>query len=122
VEVSLSDQSLALAPLTGSGRSLSEASGSFGGLTLPSNVAQGPDGSIFLLDQQMAVLKRFDPCECRFEIVPYLGGVGAKPRQLLTPHGLGICGGNIFICDTGNHRLSVFALRGFVLRAHWAPP
>jgi phage tail-like protein len=122
VEVSFADQFLTLAQVPGSGRSLSEASGAFGGLTLPSNVARGPDGSTFLLDQQTAVLKRFDPCECKFEIVPRLGGAGKGPWQLSNPNGLGICGGNIFICDTGNHRLSVFALRGFVLRAHWAPP
>lgn len=122
VEISPDDQSLALAPQPGSGRSLGEASGSFGGLTLPANVALGPDGGVFLLDQQTAALKRFDPCECKFQIVPGLGGVGAGPRQLLSPHGIGICAGNLFICDTGNHRLSVFALRGFVLRGHWVPP
>lgn len=122
VEVTPGEQSLALTPLPGSGRSLGEASGSFGGLTLPSNVALGPDGSIYLLDRQKVALKRFDPCECRFEIVPCFAGAGTKPRELSNPHGIGICGGNLFVCDTGNHRLSVFALRRFVLRAHWSPP
>lgn len=126
-------------------RSLGEANGTFGGLVLPSNVAVAPDGSIFLLDRATATLKRFEPCECRFISVPYLGGVGGKARELRNPGGIGICGGNIFICDTGvdedqvtaaeyrdpagpkrvaiqNHRLSVFSLRGYTLRGHWQPP
>jgi phage tail-like protein len=122
VEITPGDRSLALTPLPGSGRSLSEPSGSFGALTTPANVALGPDGSIFLLDQQQALLKRFDPCACKFEVAACLGGVGTGPRQLSNPHGIGICGGNLFVCDTENHRLSIFALRAFVLRAHWSPP
>ena len=103
----------------------------------------GPDGSIFLLDRATATLKRFDPCECRFISVPCLGGVGGKARELRNPGGIGICAGNILICDTGveevsaaecedpagpkrvakqNHRLSVFSLRGYTLRDHWQPP
>jgi hypothetical protein len=67
-------------------------------------------------------LKRFDPCACRFDVVPCFGGPGAGPRQLHQPHGIGICDGKLFVCDTGNHRVSVFALHGFVLYGHWAPP
>ena len=62
------------------------------------------------------------PCECRFQTVPCFGGEGQGPRQLRQPHGIGICAGNLFVCDTGNHRVSVFALHGFVLRGHWQPP
>ena len=51
-----------------------------------------------------AQLKRFDPCECRFQTVPCFGGEGGGPRQLNDPHGIGICAGNLFVCDTGNHR------------------
>ena len=54
--------------------------------------------------------------------VPCLGGSGSGPRQLKNPHGIAICAGNLFVCDTGNHRLSVFALHGFVLRGFWQPP
>jgi phage tail-like protein len=115
-------QSLALAPLPESSHSLTEAGGSFGGLTVPANVALGPDGSIYLLDAKTLELKRFDPCECVFNTVPCFGGEGSGARQLRNPHGIGICSGNLFVCDTGNHRLSVFSLRGFVLRGHWRPP
>jgi phage tail-like protein len=116
------EQSLALALAPDSQRSLTEASGCFGGLTPPGNVALGSDGSIYLLDTQNAQLKRFDPCDRRFLPVPCLGGVGSGPRQLKNPHGIAVCAGNLFICDTGNHRLSVFALHGFVLRGFWQPP
>jgi phage tail-like protein len=113
---------LALAPIPGSGRSLTEKSGSFGGLTLPANVALGPDDNIYMLDNTAIELKLFDSCECLFKTVPCFGGMGRGRRQLLNPHGIGICAGNLYVCDTGNHRLSIFALRGFVLRATWMPP
>src|SRR5712692_7555433 len=41
---------LALEVVPGSGRVLNEPSGSFGGLTVPGNVALSGDGSIWLLD------------------------------------------------------------------------
>src|SRR6266487_863862 len=115
-------KSLVLPLAPDSRRSLAEPSGSFGGLTTPGNVAIGPDGSVYLLDTSSVQLKRFDPCECIFGNVPCFGGVGAGPRQLSNPHGIAICSGNLFVCDTANHRLSVFALHGFALRGHWQPP
>lgn len=122
VEKTVVAQGLALAPLPDNRRSLTEASGSFGGLTVPANVALGQDGSVYLLDTKTLELKRFDPCECMFNTIPCFGGEGSGARQLRNPHGIGICSGNLFVCDTGNHRLSVLSLRGFVLRGHWRPP
>jgi phage tail-like protein len=116
------ERSLTLAFAPESRRTLTEASGSFGGLTMPGNVALGPDGSVYLLDTQRAQLKRFDPCDCVFVPVPYVGGLGHGPRQFSAPHGIGISAGNLFVCDTENHRISVFTLHGFVLRRHWQPP
>ena len=87
------EQSLALALALDSQRSLTEESGSFGGLTSPGNIALGPDGSIYLLDMQDAQLKRFDPCECQFLRVPCFGGAGSGPRQLKNPHGIAVCTG-----------------------------
>jgi phage tail-like protein len=115
-------RSLVMAPAPDTQRSLTESSGSFGGLTPPGNVALGPDGGIYLLDAENAQLKRFDVCECRFVPVPCFGGAGSGPRQLKSPNGIAVCAGNLFVCDTGNHRLSVFALRGLVLRRFWQPP
>ncbi|MDD5320322.1 MAG: phage tail protein [Methylococcales bacterium] len=150
IEKTAVTNNLKLALLPESGRSLTEASGSFGGLTVPANVALGPDGSIYLLDSKSLELKRFDPCECMFKTVPCFGGEGGGARQFRKPHGIGICSGNLYVCDTGindsgelvpcddenqtrkkrnddricheNHRLSVFSLNGFMLRGHWRPP
>src|SRR5688572_13203313 len=115
-------EGLALAPLPESLPSLTEPGGSFGGLTTPANVALGPDGSIYLLDIETAQLKRFDSCDCVFKPVPCFGGAGNGPRQLSSPRGIGICNGNLFVCDTGNHRLAVISLHGFALRGFWGPP
>jgi phage tail-like protein len=122
VEIAPSDGQLALKPLLGSGRSLNEASGSLGGLTLPGNVALAPDGTLFLLDRGTLTLKRFDVCAYRFVVEPCFGGLGSGRRQLSQPHGIAVCNGNLFVCDSGNQRLSIFALQGFVWRAAWRPP
>src|SRR6476619_4748788 len=64
------DCELALEGLPGVGRSMLEASGSFGGLVAPSNVAVAGDGIVYLLDRATQELKRFDPCCCRFDAIP----------------------------------------------------
>ncbi len=122
IEILPPQQSLTLALAAESRRSPFEPNGSFGGLTVPANVALGPDGSIYLLDAEKAQLKRFDPCGCTFQVVPCFGGAGSQPRELSKANSIGICSGTLFVCDTGNHRLSVFALHGFVLRGYWQPP
>ncbi len=122
VEINHIKEGLTLKPLFGSGRLLAEPGGSFGGLVLPPHVAVAQDGSIYLLDQKNGCLKRFDPCLCRFDIVPCTGGLGDKPRQFRDPGGIGICGGNVFICDAGNSRVQIFSLKGFVLRSIWRRP
>ena len=60
-------QALTLEFSAESAPSLTDGNGSFGGLTVPANVALGPDGSIYLLDHTTLELKRFDPCECLFK-------------------------------------------------------
>jgi phage tail-like protein len=122
LEQAPADLSLCLEPLPGSRINLAEPSGSLGGLVLPGNVAMNRDGAVFLLDRDQALLKRFDPCLCRFEVVPCLGGEGSEPRQLKSARGIGIACGNLFVCDAENHRVQVFSLNGFVLRALWQVP
>lgn len=145
VEADPRDGSLVLARLAGAARALDEPSGSLGGLRPPGNVALGPDGSVYLLDVTALELKRFDPCCCRFDVVPCLGSEGGGARELRNPGDIAICAGNLFVCDTGiegpaavgpcddaaalqkrlqseNHRVSVFALKGFALRGHLRPP
>src|SRR5580693_5731940 len=60
---------IALTPLPGSGRTLAEPSGSFGGLTLPRNIAGLADGRLILLHHAVPRLLVFDPCACGF--VPF---------------------------------------------------
>src|SRR5215467_665564 len=121
-DVAIADDRLGLLIVSGSGRLLNEPSGSFGGLVLPGNSAGAGPGDLYLLDASTGQLKRFDPCDCRFNVVPCLGGFGSGPRQVQDPHGIAICSGNLLVCDTGNHRLLVFALFGLVLRDVWTPP
>ena len=136
---------LVLPPTPAAARSFSEPSGSLGGLRPPSNVALGPDGSIYLLDRAGHRLKHFDPCACAFVEVPCIAGEGGGARQLRNPGGIAVACGNLYVCDTGveaapdvgecesqtaadarvqreNHRISVFALHGFALRGHLLPP
>lgn len=103
-------------------RSVAEPSGSFGGLTPPRNVALVGDRDIYLLDPKTLRLKRFDACECRFDIVPCIGGMGPGPRQFGEARGIGICSGSLYLCDMANHRVAIFALRGLALRGFLAPP
>lgn len=122
ITLTSADGRLGLSVIPGTGRLLTESSGSFGGLAPPGNVALEPGGSIYLMNAGRGEVKRFDACTCQFQTVPCLGGLGSDPRQVQDPHGIALCSGNLFVCDTGNHRLQVFSLRGFVLRGAWAPP
>src|SRR5436309_37270 len=64
VEQSPDDGALSLSPKPASVRMLTEATGTFGGLDLPTGVTtDGADG-VYLLDAASGRLKRFDRCEC----------------------------------------------------------
>jgi hypothetical protein len=103
-------------------RHFTEPSGSLGGVRPPSNVAMAPDGSIRLLDRARLTLRTFDPCTCAFVDVPCFGGEGTGPRELRDPGGIAIGGTWLYVCDTGNERVSVCSLRGYALRGHLRPP
>jgi len=121
VEAAAGSGVLVLAPAPGQVRLLNEAGGGFGGLAPPSHVAVAGE-TILLLDRPKGLIRRFDACECRFDTIPCTGGPGAAPRQLMQPGGIAICCGNLVIADTGNRRLAVYSLHGFVLRGFWSPP
>ncbi|MFW2438538.1 MAG: phage tail protein [Arenicellales bacterium] len=90
-------------------------------LVIPANVVfDGQD--IWLLDKNATLLKRFDGCQCRFEVVPCIGGKGEGLRKLSTPGGIAIHSGNLYLCDTGNHRIQVIDLYGWTLRSVWLSP
>lgn len=121
VSVDPGDGGLTLAVSSGA-RTLAEPSGSFGGLVPPALAAVNEAGDVFLLDAATALLKKFDECACSFIDVPHIGGSGSGARQFTLPAGIAIARGNLFVADTGNRRVSVFALRGYVLRGTLNPP
>lgn len=115
------DGTLALS-VTGGARDLNEPSGSFGGLVPPAWVAVSEANDIWLLNRAAATIAIFDECECRFVVIPHLGGDGNGPRRFHDARGIVATCGNIVVADTGNARLSIFGARGYVLRGHAAPP
>jgi len=115
------DGSLTLAVAAGS-RTLDEPNGSFGGLVPPALVAVGDGCSVWLINAATCQLKKLDECECRFIEVPCTGGKGKGARQLDDPRGIAHARGNLFIADTGNARVSVFSVAGYVLRGTITPP
>jgi phage tail-like protein len=102
-------------------RQLHEESGSFGGLRLPRNVAMDARGTIFLFDGNTCTLKQFDPCQCLFATV-FRFGTGAGAYELTNPSGIAMSDDSLYVCDTGNQRVSVFAIPTLALRGHWSPP
>lgn len=92
------------------------------GAILPPHMAWSPEAGFYLLECDGQRVARFDGCDCEFKRLPGLGGHGSGPRQFDGARAIGVQCGNLFVCDTGNARVSVFALHGLVLRAHWTPP
>src|SRR6478609_6757721 len=95
---------------------LNDPTGSFGGLVPPALAAVSKVGDVWLLDATACTLNKLDVCGCVFVEVPHVGGKGNGARQFDDPQGLTASRGNLFIADTGNGRVSVFAERGYVLR------
>jgi phage tail-like protein len=89
--------------------------GSFDSVLKPPTVAQGPDCSLFALDRENKVIKRYDPCCDSLDVVPCIG-------PFINPTAIAICSGNLFVCDPGDHRLSIYSLGGFVRRGTLQPP
>jgi phage tail-like protein len=59
-------------------------------------------------------------CQTSIAYLPCLGGLGSRPRQFNEPRGLAISpAGNLYVADSRNHRIQVFALRGLVLKSIW---
>ncbi len=111
---------LCLQALPNIDRPLTDAQGDFGGLVLPISIAEDRSGRLYILDASR--VKRFDPCKQVFEVLPALGGEGSEARRFLDPHRITISARNdLYVADTGNRRIQVFALKGLSLRAIWGP-
>jgi phage tail-like protein len=115
------DGKLMLAVAAGS-RTLDEPNGSFGGLVPPALVAVGDGCDVWLIDPETYQLKKLDECACAFIDVPCTGGKGSGARQLKHPAGIAFTRGNLFVADSGNSRVSVISVAGYVLRGTIAPP
>src|SRR5262249_2245311 len=92
---------LAMAP--GAGRSLSEPSGSLGGVVPPGNVAINAACEIWLASAA-GVIKRFDPCACRFDPIPFSEDRAKKPRAAA------LCRDVLFVTDGAKRAVIVMAL------------
>lgn len=113
---------LGLQPLPGSLRPLVDAAGSLGGFVSAIGVAVDRQDDVYVLDAAACEVKRFGRCVGQFEKLPCVGGCGKEPRQLRDPHGLAISAqDDLYIADTGNYRVQVFALRGLALREILGP-
>ena len=121
LEESPCDDGLRLAALPGNGRPLIDPGGTLGGLVAPIGVAVDERGHIYLVDRDDDRVKRYDPCCGGFEALPCVGGEGSAPRRLNDQHGIAAAAGRLYIADTGNKRVQVFALHGLSLLAIWGP-
>jgi phage tail-like protein len=96
--------------------------GTLGGLIHATGIAADAQGRVYILDAASCTLKRYNRCLQQFIQLPCIGPQGCEPRQLNSPNGLAIsCSGNLYIADTGNHRVQVFSLQGLALRRIWGP-
>ncbi len=112
---------LTLQPLPGAVRPLVDASGSFGGLQMPTGIAVDREDRVYILDGEQCVIKRFDRCLSEFVTLPCIGGIGREPRQFSSPHGLAIsCRNDLYVADTGNYRVQIFSVKSLTLR--WIIP
>ena len=108
--------------VTAAGRALDEPSGSFGGLVPPSLVAVGEGCDVWLVDRKRLTLLKLDECKCRFIDVPCFGEKGSGIRQLEDVRSVAWSRGNLFVVDTGNARVVVLSVRGYLVRGFIAPP
>ena len=95
--------------------------GSLGGLTLPQGMALDASHLTHLLDLPNNRIKRFEPEAKAFLPLPAVGEEGSHPRQFRDPRAIAIAGGDLYVADTGNRRIQVFALSTLALRYVWGP-
>uniref|UniRef100_UPI003F49958A hypothetical protein n=1 Tax=Cupriavidus necator TaxID=106590 RepID=UPI003F49958A len=115
---------LTLLPLPGSGRTLLEASGSFGGLVLPRHLALATLGpcqqALLLFDASGRRLLRFDPCACAFTDAFCLRA--QDPRLPSGPATLAASCGRLYLADPGARRVIVLHAATGAARGQWRAP
>ena len=117
--LALSQSAIRLAPLPGSIRPLASPDGSFGGLTMPTRVAPGPDGRLFVIDGRGTLLA-YDPCVEAFAPLACLQGEVRRPG-LTRPIALAVDPlGELLVLDGDSRSVTAIAFDGRV-RRRWGP-
>jgi phage tail-like protein len=90
----------------------------------PAGIVVAADGSIYFSDPAGHRILRIDGCDGELDSVRCLGGQGGAPTQLHTPRGLLIPGHRpqLFVADSGNHRLQVFDPASGQIADSWGQP
>src|ERR1051326_2367617 len=122
IEIEPCHMLMELAPAPGAERRLIEASGSFGSLKPPLNVAAAARGTVYLTDRGNALVKYFDPCDCAFKPLPCISTAPAATTNThrfvpLDRVGCAWSGTQLLMADRGPPRVVVVALMGGVPRA-----
>jgi phage tail-like protein len=103
---------------------LKDPAGTFGGLETPTGVAVAADGTIYVSDltnDLIFAIRRCGASDPTIEYLRCLGGKGKGPREFREPRGLAVSTtGDLYVADSLNNRIQVFALRGSVLRTIWS--
>jgi len=104
-------------------QALKDGLGTFAGFDIPTGFAVAISGggfTIYILETENHGVVTLDSCGDELYTVKSLGGEGILPRQMKSPQGIAIsASGNLYVADTGNHRIQVFAIKGLVLRSIW---
>jgi phage tail-like protein len=118
------DGALTLIPLPGSGRTLQEDSGSFGGLVLPHHATLAAldrcQSALLLFDAPNRRLLRFDPCACAFVEAFCLRR--HDPRLPAGQAALASHCGRLYIADRDGRRVLVLNAATGALRGQWRAP
>ena len=77
------------------------------------DIALGPDGSIFVLDRQVPVVRHYD---ARGQFIRNIGRRGDGPGEFRLVSGIAMThDGRLLLWDTGNWRINVYSATGEVL-------
>lgn len=80
-------------------------------LNIPVDFAVDNCGVLYILDAQRCNVRVYDPNTGCDEWLACFGGCGALPGEFDNPQAIALSSSNIYIADTGNHRVQTFASR-----------
>lgn len=109
-------EQLTLTPNPDGPRSLRSADETLGGLTLPPWIAVG-NGVVWLVNRELAALRRFDPLRGRFVTVVGWGGRSSGAQWFGGNASISATGGHLAIADRDRSNLVIVATGPFVVSA-----